>query len=67
MLCLFSPPLFKKSGEKTVNKVNIKKALAKSMAIFMQKKSELSSQHSFLKRDDSQVHAAASVQDFKRR
>jgi hypothetical protein len=65
--CLFSPPLFKKSGDKTVNKINIKKALAKSMAIFMQKRSEMSSRHSFLKRDDFRVHAAASVRDFKRR
>ncbi len=39
-------------------------ALAKSLAIFTPKRSGLSSQDWFLKRDDSKVHTAASVQDF---
>jgi hypothetical protein len=66
-LCLFLPPLFKKLGGKTINKIGIKKALAKSVVIFMPKRSGLLSQGWFLKRDDSRVYAADSVQDFKRR
>ncbi len=35
--CLFLPPLFKKSGGETVNKIGIKKALAKSLVTFTPK------------------------------
>jgi hypothetical protein len=41
---MFSPPLFKKHGGETVNKIGIKKTLAKSLAIFLPKRSGMSSQ-----------------------
>jgi hypothetical protein len=54
-------------GGKTDSVGCFKKALARSLAIFMPKRSRLTFQDWFLSKDDSQVHAAASVWDFKRR
>jgi hypothetical protein len=59
------PPLFRKSGRKTVTVAYIKKALAKSQPIFKMKSPILSLHDWFLYRDDAAVHTAASIQDFK--
>ncbi len=50
---------------KTVHAVNIKKALAKSLAIFKLQKSRMLSQDRILYRDEAPVHTTATVQLFK--
>jgi hypothetical protein len=59
------PPLFRKSGREIVNAVYIMKALGKSQLILQLKSSILSTQDWFLYWDNTPVHIAASVQEFK--
>jgi hypothetical protein len=65
MSWLLSTPLLRKSGGKTNPVSYVKKALAKSQLVFKPKSPRLLSQDWFLYRDNTTVHTAASVQDFK--
>jgi hypothetical protein len=62
---LLSPLLFRKSGSKTLNAAYIKKAVAKSLAIFKLKRSELLSPDWFLCRENAPIHNTASVWESK--
>ncbi len=63
---MLSPPIFRKSGDETVNVAYIKKTVAKSKLIFKLKSPRSLSQGWFLHKDNNViVHTAASIHDFK--